>query len=355
MCGDEEYKSFPEFVVKTEKILGGRKKNENKEDETFFRSEDEIKEEVKNSAVQRIYIGNLKKEKNFEVLKKDCLCMTDSDTNGNLKKKTKENIVFVKLIKCETEKGQKQHLAVCLKCNPKEKSEALQKVIGRKVKVTTKFKEENIKSCIHSNVSETLYKKEESKAANESTSNCKVLEDDEKQHLAVAFDGETHGLVFVNKARKATKGNCQKCKSVQCSHVRIWDKEHKKDIFGTQEKKETEECYDEDYEDEDESVEAMKSNHKLKYPFDKATHEQMRKNDSVNYNNLINLTSKPKENVTCPHGNKWNENDPVENEWVYSRKVKIAHSSYVEQKERTVFYRSVLRKNPLDPFYTKCH
>lgn len=297
---------------------------------------------MKRVQIDSIYYGNLKREEKYEVLKDDYICMTDVDTTGHLKKETKENIVFVKLIKCETEAGKKQHLAVCLKCNSKEKSESLQQMLGRRVKVSMAFEGENIKPCIHSRISEALHTKEKSKEAKQLTDKCKVLVNDEKQHLAASFDGQTYGLIFVNKARQGNKGNCQKCKSVQCKHVKCWDQELKKKVLATEEEN-NEEQISED-EEEDEVVEAMKSNQKLNYPFDEITHEKMRKIDSENYKNLVKLTSVVKQNEKCSHGNNWDQDDPVKNEWIYSKKVKIAHSSYVENKERTVYYRTGLRK-----------
>ena len=59
--------------------------------------------------------------------------------------------------------------------------------------------------------SKLLFSWEESKKENDAKTNCKVVVDDEKRHLGISFDGETHGLIWVNKARKSNKGTCLKC------------------------------------------------------------------------------------------------------------------------------------------------
>ena len=46
---------------------------------------------------------------------------------------------------------------------------------------------------------------------------------DDKQHLAISFDGNTHGLIFANIARGPKHGHCLKSKSLRCTHIQSLD------------------------------------------------------------------------------------------------------------------------------------
>ena len=339
------------FVFQNRRI-DGKKIASEKENNSFFRTTIEMEAELKEntSISSRIYLGNLRKKKEFVTLKKDFLCVTDGEANGNLKEKGKETLVFIKLLKCENEDGKKRHLPLCLKCNPIEKTKAIIKSVTKKVKVTAKFIQENIAACIHSNVGELLFSKDDSAKANLVETNCNVVVDDDKKHLCISFDGETHGLVFVNRARKGNKGNCLKCKSIRCSHVQVWNKELKKTVLKEQDAplKQLDieiDIYDgyisedvlEDVE-EDESLQ-IASCQRLDYPYNKETQEQMRDADSSQFSDLIELVSKHDDDEMCHHKNKWSAEDPRQNGWIYSSNVNISHSNYVAKKERTVFYR----------------
>ena len=140
----------------------------------------------------------------------------------------KENFLFVKMLKCENENGEKQHLPLCLKCNHDEKAKVLMDSITWKLRVSSSFKNDNFAACKHAMVAEILFTKEDSQIENNSLSMCKVIETNEKQHLSVSFDGNTHGLIFANIARGAKRGHCSKCKSIRCSHLKRWDEELKK-------------------------------------------------------------------------------------------------------------------------------
>ena len=157
------------------------------------------------------------------------------------------------------------------------------------------------------------------------------------------------------------KGTCSFCKSKGCNHVRVWDKELKKkvikpqDVSTTNGKKnesceksdscDSEEAYD-DYiaEDafpnkDDEDHETYGSSQRLRYPFDKAFQDNMKKTDMNNYSDLVELISAPREGEKCIHGHPWSEEDPKTQSWIYSKQVKIAHSNFVPHKDRTVYYR----------------
>ena len=68
-----------------------------------------------------------------------------------------------------------------------------------------------------------LFDAVKSKEANRSSSMCEVITDNEKLHLAASFDGQSHGLIHINKARKGNKAQCYDCKSTKCSHTKVWD------------------------------------------------------------------------------------------------------------------------------------
>ena len=53
----------------------------------------------------------------------------------------------------------------------------------------------------------------------------------------------------------------------------------------------------------------------------------------------VGVVSTPEEDEKCIHKHRWSMEDPCENDWIYSRNVKISHSTYVSQKERKLFYR----------------
>ena len=85
---------------------------------------------------------------------------------------------------------------------------------------------------------EFLLTKEDSQIENNSLTMCKIIKTNEKQHLSVSFDGNTHGLLFANIARGAKRGHCLKCKSIRCSYLKRWDKELKKKVLHSLEKDE---------------------------------------------------------------------------------------------------------------------
>ena len=207
-------------------------------------------------------------------------------------------------------------------------------------------------------VGEILWTKEECDTQNSETANCKTISDDGRQHLSVCFDGQTHGLIFANLARGAKKGSCQLCKSVKCSHVRMWDKEFKEKVIKVAKKsvstnveelaattdsvkaasdESTEEYTIDD--DDDDDVEATKAKLRLMFPFE----DKLRQVDSANYSELCHLISEPS-GEECVHGHKWSDDDPKAQGWIYSNSVKIAHSSYVAVRERTAYYRKTVGK-----------
>ena len=348
MAGTETNKSFQfqsrRINVKTTAI--------EKLDNSFFRTSTEMEEEIlkHQSKQSQFYLGNLRNKNAFLVLKKDFLCVTDCESTGNLKETSKDTIVFIKLLKCETDVGKKRHLPMCLKCNGTEKTKAIINSISKNVKVTEKFVKDNIATCIHSIVGEQLFSKKESKKEEDSQTNCKVVLDDSKKHLCISFDGESHGLIWVNIARKAKKGTCLTCKSIRCKHIQVWNTENKSKVFkeNTSPQKDTE-IANANQEDatsddgsegiEDKGTSITGSCQSINYPYDKATQQRMRETDGSYYDKLSDLVSQPEEGAKCDHGNEWSLDDPIGKEWKYTSNVNIVHSTYVLERKRTLYYR----------------
>ena len=90
---------------------------------------------------------------------------------------------------------------------------------------------------------------------------------------------------------------------------------------------------------DDKDHETYGSSQRLRYPFDKAFQDNMKKTDMNNYSDLVELISAPREGEKCIHGHPWSEEDPKTQSWIYSKQVKIAHSNFVPHKDRTVYYR----------------
>ena len=305
--------------------------------------EEEIKDEASYSG--RLYLGNIKNRNAFHVLKNDFLCLTDGDGNGNLREINKDNMVFLKLLKCETEGGKRRHLAVCLKCNSLEKTKAIIDSVSKNVKVTRIFEKNNLVACIHATVGEVLFSKELSNSANIDDAKCTVIVDDEKQHLAISFDGETPGLIFLNKARKAKKAFCLKCKSQRCKHIQMWNQELKRDVLkDVIQNANVESAHHVEVNNDVENTAEVNEikRQSIRYPYDKLTQEKMRELDGMQFENLTELISKPQNGEKCIHGHQWSDEDPREKKWIYSTHVKIAHSTYVKKRERKVFYKKTI-------------
>ena len=151
-----------------------------------------------------------------------------------------------------------------LRCNHTDKANVLIDSVSKEVEVTNIFKEDNFAACIHANVAELLMSKEECFNENSSPTKCKVILTDGKQHLAISFDGITHGLIFANIARGAKRGHCLKCDSIRCSHLKSWDLELKKSVLSKVITKECEASCDRDqeinldiFDDENETIDEL--------------------------------------------------------------------------------------------------
>ena len=320
--------------------------NDNSDDDSdFFRPREQLQAELslKKSSLT-IYLANLRTQGCAKVLKNDFLCLIDGDHNGNLKDVKKENVVLLKLLKCLNRFGAKQHLPVCFHCNSLENAQVLIDSTT-KTSVVDNNKQKLLLSCSHADVAESLWDEEMSNNENLANSNCKIILNDGKQHLATSYDGNNHGLIFANLARGATKGTCLTCKSIRCNHLKSWDVELKGKVINNQESagegsardKEDHEVHKE-YVFEEEICEVT-SKLKIKFPFDEIIQEKMRRADLSNYSHLSDLISHPSKTDTCKRGNSWSTKDPKSMGWIYSKTVRIAHSNYVPERERTIYYR----------------
>ena len=332
--------------------------------ESFFRTPFELEKELTGNARlgEMIYLANLRRTETAFVLKSDFLCLLDADWNGNLREIQKENFVFLKLLKCINSDGNKHHLPLCLRCNLTDRAEVLMASIKPDVKVSKIFKEDNFAACIHANVAEILFTKEECIKENSSQTRCKVVVTDAKQHLAISFDGNTHGLIFANIARGAKRGRCLRCQSIRCPHIQAWNLELKKVLInvtkvdseaGTCDRENegsiglvdvnNENVNEEDFEDfleEDESdVAEPTPTKKLMYPFQEDVQEKLRILDSSDLSDVTTFISFPADDGQCSHGNLWSHDDPRSHNWIQTNKVKIAHSAYVSKKERKLYFR----------------
>ena len=82
--------------------------------ESFFRTTAELDKELagKTRLATMIYLANLRRTKSACVLKNDFLCLLDGDWNGNLKEIQKQNLVFLKMLKCKNVEGNKQNCSL---------------------------------------------------------------------------------------------------------------------------------------------------------------------------------------------------------------------------------------------------
>ena len=205
---------------------------------------------------------------------------------------------------------------------------------------------------MHANVAEILFSMDESAKENASSTKCKVIPTDDKQHLAICFDGNTHGLIFANLVRGAKRGHCLKCKSIRCPHLKSWDLELKKAVLTNASTVDVEPsgldknlCADETGFDAilpENRIEVTEPIKKLYYPFEEAVQEQLRMLDATDFSDLTEFISCPNSDAKCSHGNNWCTDDPRDHNWVFSTDIKIAHSSFVSRKERKEYFRKTL-------------
>ena len=161
---------------------------------------------------------------------------------------------------------------------------------------------------------------------------------DTKQHMAICFDGISHGFVYVNLARSGNKGRCMGCKSIRCTHVREWNKALKSSIIVQEEK--SNRLDDQENIVEDQNMVESNTTIKCSFPPTEATQNELRKIDGDTYDNLIHLVSEPFSGSTCiGHKNPWDMRCPITNNWVSRNFVRLAHSKFVKHQTRRMYYR----------------
>ena len=72
----------------------------------------------------------------------------------------------------------------------------------------------------------------------------------------------------------------------------------------------------------------------LRYRFDQDVQQKLRKLDCSQFENLTELISIPKNGKKCVHNNPWNEEDPIENEWIYYKNAIISHTNFVNLRKK---------------------
>lgn len=309
----------------------------------YFRNIEDIKHDLQRGPANiHQYLGNLRSSKGFSVLRKGYISMLDCDNTNNLKTYKPENIVFIKALPCENETKSKRHVFVCLACNSKSKADAIISTTGTRHILSNLFVKNNLKICKHASVAEALYSLEEATHSEQNNQHCNVLINNTKQHMATCFDGNTHGVVGVNLARRGNKGKCFLCKSFRCSHVVHWNMELKNDVLkenNQETQKENSNAIIEENDNEDKEND-LKSNLKLKLPLSEETQKMMQRADDQDYDEKEHFVNDHIEGNNClPHKNSWDGRCPIENEWWYANNVIIAHSKYVKQKQRKIYFR----------------
>lgn len=305
----------------------------------YFKSTEEIEAKIKNGPLNiSSYLGNLRKTGGFNVLKNGYISMLDCDYTNNLKPLKANNMVFVKALPCKKETGVNCHVFVCLECNSKIKTNAIISTSGPQQIISNRFIESNLKMCKHTAVAEALYTIEEARQTEMVEYKCQVVVNTTKQHMAICFDGKTHGVVVVNLAKGGNKGKCCLCRSIKCDHIKEWNTEQKKDVMKetfTENNINTENITEKDTK-EDQWGRTMK----LKLPLSEQTQQLMQRADDQEYDKIEHFFNDHIEGTSCLlHQNSWDSRCPIQNDWWYANKVKIAHSKYVKPKPRKVYYR----------------
>ena len=314
----------------------------------YFRNIEDIEQNLQRGPANiPQYLGSLRSSKGFIVLRKGYISMVDCDNTNQLKPYKPENIVFIKALPCENEKSTKRHVFICLRCNSKSKANAIISTTGTKQIMSNLFVKNNLEICKHVSVAEALYTLEEATKSENNQTNCNVLINNTKQHMAACFDGKTHGLVSVNLARRGNKGKCFLCKSIRCSHVMQWNRELKDEVlkenYSDNNKENTQENSKEANEEKRDEEKELKSELRLKLPLSEHTQKLMQRKDDHDYDDKEHFVNAHTEGTAClPHNNSWDGRCPIENNWCYANNIKIAHSKYVRTKERKIYYRPTI-------------
>jgi hypothetical protein len=328
---------------KSEDSFERRKKNRvdsQDVDPSFFETMEKIEEELgKESQDKTVYLGCLRNENAANALPYGHLVMIDSDDLNVMKKELPENYVYLKMMRKEVD-GEKKIVPVCLKCNEKSVTEALMKGTNKNIKGAVL--EETLVKCKHAAVSKAVYYHKNVLNVENKSTNCTVLKNTKTLHMAACYDGISFATIVCRIGRHSTKGKCVKCKGDRCGHNNAWNKELGSAVLKKRKRKEEESEYmskPEDTEDNEDEEEKVKRG-QLKFPPTKATQAMFRKFATMEYNEKEHFVDEPNESLRCKtHNNLFSTEDPIINNWWFSNKVKIAHSNFVTDKTRKVYYR----------------
>ena len=293
----------------------------------------------------QFYVGNLRKENAAVVLKNHFVCIRETkEDQHNLLPIDPKNMILVKHIKCKTKQGLDSHVWCCLKCN------SYAEVIIKNLQTIQTLEDSEIKSmkkaCKHTIATEILDFDKEFDQKNEKKENVTVLKS-EKPHIAAAMDGQgSYGIIMYNSARHAKSGKCHwpHNKYENCSHAKVWTKEKGKELIsnakGTIISNQNEPIVDGNEEPEDDMKKYETPIYgKLKWPHDANTQEVFREIEKERFSKLKNLVPTYLPKLKCKHRNKFKSDDPIKNEWIMSRNVRIFHIGLIEEMERIIYYR----------------
>ena len=171
-----------------------------------------------------------------------------------------------------------------------------------------------------------------------------------KEWLSVVYEKGQYGLIYQNKIGSKTY-RCLTCKnSKNCCHVQRWKKyeEVDDDIEIITETLEKSINLDDNEFKAPSSFKALKESQlytphpKINFPFTAEQKQQFRKYAVNGYQYDDVLDMKPDACGVCPNNFEWDQRDPEETCCMYSRKVFIHHTEFIEPRQRIVYYRRCL-------------
>ena len=316
-------------------------------DGSYFSPLPKLEEElIKGTVHHEVYLGNLRRSKSFKVLPHGHIVMLDSDPFNQLKCDTENNFIYVRMLR-KIIKATKRILPVCLRCNDVGKAEAI--IFGSSHILPDDTIEKELKHCKHEAVSQLLYEYQKVVEVEKNVKKCAVLKNTTKIHIAACHDGKSFATIVCRIGRQGTKGKCWSCKGARCGHETRWNKELKSLVLKTDvdNNSKDEMSSSSDNDDDGDSV-SEQSNEKeeriersqLKFPTTESTQTLFRQFESGYYDDKDVFVDENIQGQKClEHGNEWSDDDPVENGWWFSNNIKISHTSFVRQKERTIYYR----------------
>ena len=144
--------------------------------------------------------------------------------------------------------------------------------------------------------------------------------------------------------RNSTHGKCCDCKGGRCGHQHAWNQELSSSVLKKKHRNEKKTVDKEDNvsssEDEAEIEKEETTKPKIKFPPTEATQKVFNNYEENFYNEKIHFVDEVNEGQTClKHNNEWSREDPITQNWCFSDKIKLAHSSPVTKKDRKVYFR----------------